>query len=484
MPLPTSRLSYDKETRLQDDTATTASTLGGPQDPFGENRLGLPLKVFELRQKLYGKAKREPKFRFYALYDRIYRLDVLGAAWAQVASNDGSPGVDGMTIDEVINSPKGPAGLLDELQEELRTKAYRPQAVKRTYILKPNGKLRPLGIPTVRDRVVQTAAKLILEPIFEADFLECSHGGRPGRRAEGALAQIKAGLEAGCTTVYDGDLQGYFDTIPHDKLMLCVARRIADRSVLSLIRLWLECEVEDRGVGGKGPPRRFRSDQGTPQGGVISPLLANLYLHWFDRMFYASDGPATWARARLVRYCDDFVVQSRWVGFRLRNWIEQTLEGRFGLTINREKSQIVTIHAESTETLDFLGLTFRYDQDRFGRGTKFLNCVPSKKAESRERESIRKIIRKGRSYIPIPEIVQETNQQTAGWAAYFRMGRAAPTFRRINWFVQCRLRHHLTHRSQRPCRPPAGVSWFDFMTKHLGLKLIVWRPPTRMKANP
>jgi len=222
--------------------------------------------------------------------------------------------------------------------------------------------------------------------------------------------------------------------------MLCVVKRIADRSVLSLIRLWLECEVEDRGEDGKGPPRRFRSDRGTPQGGVISPLLANLYLHWFDRMFHADDGPASWASARLVRFCDDFVVQARWIGSHMTEWIERTLEGRFGLTINREKSRIVSVHAGSTDTLDFLGLTFQYDEDRFGRGFKFLNFVPSKKAESRERDSIRKIICGRRNLIPIPEIVRETNQQTAGWAAYFRMGRAAPAFGRLNWFVQCRLR--------------------------------------------
>lgn len=473
--MPTTRLSDNTENRLRDQPATTDATTDVPSNPFRVNRLGLPLKVFELRHKLYEKAKREPKFRFYALYDRIYRRDVLEAAWDLVAGNDGVAGVDGVTIAEVVNSPRGSAGLVDDLQEELRTKHYRPQAVKRVYIPKPNGDLRPLGIPTVRDRVAQTAAKLILEPVFEADFLECSHGGRPGHRQEGALCQIKAGLEAGWTTVYDGDLKGYFDTIPHDKLMLCVEKRIADRSVLALIRGWLGCEVEDRGEDGKGPPRRFRSEQGTPQGGVISPLLANLYLHWFDKMFHAQDGPARRMGARLVRYCDDFIVMSRRHVPQLTGWIEQTLENRFDLTINRTKTRIAQIHKGSTESLDFLGLTFRYEPSRFGGGKKFLNIVPSKKAVRREREKIRQIINGRRNLVPISDLVQETNQQTAGWANYFRMGRAGPAFGRINWFVQCRLRTHLMRRSQRPCRPPAGVSWYDFMTNTLGLKPITWR---------
>jgi RNA-directed DNA polymerase len=431
-------------------------------------------KLQALRAKLGHKAKEEKRYRFYSLYDHVCRTDTLWAAWETVRRNNGAPGVDGVSIEQITATLEGEAVWVAAIQQSLKERTYRAQPVRRVYIPKADGKLRPLGIPTLVDRVVQAAVKLIIEPIFEADFEDCSHGFRPGRSAHDAMKSVEQSIREGRNAVYDADLASYFDTIPHDKLIAGVRQRVTDGRVLALIRQWLDAPVieppPDDKNGGRGKPRMTRRTQGTPQGGVLSPLLANIHLHWFDRAFHGKEGPARWANARLVRYADDFVILARYVGARIEDWVEEKIERRLGLKINRDKTRVIQDLKADGEKLDFLGFSVKHAHDLYGRkGKKYLTIEPSAKAQERMREKVRQTLHSKQGFTPLPEVIERLNRQVGGWGNYFQLGHPRKAFRDLNSYVREKLIWHLQRRSQRAWRPPAEESDYAYFNR-MGLR--------------
>jgi RNA-directed DNA polymerase len=400
--------------------------------------LATPSKIRELQIKLYRKAKNEPGYRFYMLYDKIYREDILSHAYELARANKGAPGVDGESFEEIES--KGLAEWLAGIRRELREKTYQPQPVRRVMIPKPGGGERPLGIPTIRDRVVQTAAKLVLEPIFEADLDPNAYGYRPKRSAQDAIRRVHKLLCAGYTDVVDADLSKYFDTIPHCELMQCVARRIVDRDVLRLIKMWLQAPVEERGENGK---RRLTGGKdrhcGTPQGGVASPLLANLYM---NRMLkgWRNTKRGEMFDAHIVNYADDFVILSRSKAAEALNWTRQ-VTARMGVTLNEAKTSIKQARAES---FNFLGYTFGphcYRKD----GHWYMGASPSKKAAARIKERVGDLLQPCNTGT-WPDVRNRLNQILRGWSAYFSYGTRTQAYREVDHYVLDRVRHFLRQR--------------------------------------
>ena len=420
-----------------------------------------------MTERLARKAAAEPKFRFYRLFWWITHEQTLRCAWERVRANGGAPGVDGVTFQMIERSEGGVDGFLAGLQKELRENAYRASPLRRKYIEKANGKMRPLGIPTVKDRVVQCAVKIIIEPIFEEDFHDCSFGFRPNRSAQDAVARIAENVKKGKALAYDADLSSYFDTIPHDKLMAAVQMRISDGRVLGLIRHWLKvCVQEPNGV------RISPKGRGTPQGGVISPLLANIYLHWFETIVSLT-AKACGQVMSIVRYADDFVILARsWVdGFLQR--VEGILEGRMGLTVNREKTKVLDFREPHT-TLTFLGYDFRMVRDRlFGTGKRYLTFGPSKKSMKGIREKIHAITHARNGLLTVEKVVGRLNKLTKGWGAFYSVGYPSKAFHAVNGYALRRMARFLNRKSQRRYRLKFADTYYGELN-HYGMYWLKW----------
>ena len=424
--------------------------------------LTTPDSVRRLQRKLYIKAKEAPQYRFYLLYDKVCREDVLAHAYRLSRAQRGAPGVDGECFTDI--EAQGVEAWLVALRKELQAQTYRPAPVRRVLIPKPGGGERPLGIPTIRDRVVQTAAKLVLEPIFEAEFDASAYGYRPGRSAQDAVQAVHRALCDGYTDVVDADLSKYFDTIPHQALLQCVARRVVDGAMLRLIKMWLKAPIEERDEQGR---RRMtggkRSTAGTPQGGVLSPLLANIYMHRFLRA-WRQRGKGEAFCARLITYADDFVILSRGHAAEALAWTRWAM-GHIGLALNETKT---CLRNGRQESFTFLGYTFGpawYRTD----GHWYLAATPAAKSVAQVKRAIGLVLQPG-NQAPWPDVATRLNRTLRGWANYFSYGTRSMAYQAVNRYVAETVRHFLCRRHKvrsrgtrrfAPVRVfgPLGVTW-------------------------
>ena len=402
--------------------------------------------VRQLQRTLYRKAKQEKEVRFYSLYDKLWREDVLWEAWRQVKANRGAPGVDEKSIEAIVSS--GTEGeMISQLQEQLRKKTYRFQPVRRVDIPKPKGGTRPLGIATVEDRVVQTAMKLILEPIFEADFHDCSYGYRPKRSAKQASVALREDLYQRAWGVVEIDFQSYFTTIPHDKLLVLIRQRVVDGSMLRIIKQSLKVGVEYQG---QVEPTRV----GVPQGSPISPLYSNLYLNLLDQVWHQRGYPEKLG-ATLHRYADDAVLVCRASGTQALDALE-AIARRMGLVVNREKTRITKL----TDGFDFLGFHFA-KRPSPKTGKQVIYIFPSKDSQRNIRRRI-KFFTKRRAPVPPDEFVRQINQAVRGWANYYRHTNASQAYRALQRFINTRFRRYLNFRSK-----GRGFGWKKYPNKRL-----------------
>jgi RNA-directed DNA polymerase len=409
------------------------------------------VKVRCLQRKLYSRSKQRPEEKFYSLYDKLYRLDILHEAYARCRANKGGAGLDGQTFEQIEMGQGGMAGFITNLAKDLKDKSYKPGPIKRVMISKGEGKERPLGIASIRDRVVQMACNIIMQPIYDPHLHRESYGYRPKRSAQQAVKKIESYLKTGYTQVLDADLSGYFDSIPREELLGKVARRISDESLMKLLKQMLKAPIAQVGRNGKIKVVANDIGIGTPQGSCLSPLLANIYLNDFCKLIEEK------TPGRIITYADDFVILSKqaYTAEQLE-WVERRLQ-REGLTLNKDKTHCVDMSKEGQE-FDFLGFNFKRVRSFYGKST-YIEIAPSRKSQKKFKEAIREIV-KHRTSATLEVLVARVNRITRGWKNYFgKVGYPRKIFFKLDWFVVARFYRWSRNRSQRKSRYLAQDAW-------------------------